>query len=236
MLFFLLFDIFKIESGDRMNSSKRKMLIISIIVVIIIIAVVLGSTYAYFTARASSNNIVGSTYTSDFGIEVFEVQKSTSLIPLSDDLVTKAVSKASNKCLDNDGQEICSLYKLDVVNNGNAIDLQGFIRTSTSTYTSSNLKYMVYTENGGTYTPVTDALVLSHNSGDTVYFKKNNANYTTSLLDGTTSPQKVTYYIVFWISEINGDQNVDQSKTFDCKIGFESIYGDKLTSTFVVST
>lgn len=95
---------------------------------------------------------------------------------------------------------------------------------------------MVYTENGGTYTPVTDALVLTHNSGDTVYFKKNSTNYTTSLLDGTTNPQKVTYYIVFWISEIEGEQNEDQSKTFDCKIGFESIYGDKLTSTFVVST
>lgn len=217
-----------------MNSSKRKILIISIIVVIIIL--VAGGTYAYFTARANSNNIVGSTYTSDFGIEVYEVQKSTSLIPLNDDLVTTAVSKATNKCLDNDGQEICSLYKLDVVNNGNAIDLQGFIRTSTSTYTSSNLKYMVYTENGGTYTPVTDALVLTHNSGDTVYFKKNSTNYTTSLLDGTTNPQKVTYYIVFWISEIEGEQNEDQSKTFDCKIGFESIYGDKLTSTFVVST
>ncbi len=218
-----------------MNSSKRKILIISIIVVIIIL--VAGGTYAYFTASGSnSGNIVGSTYTSDFGIEVYEVQKSTSLIPLNDDLVTTAVSKASDKCLDNDGQEICSLYKLDVVNNGAAIDLQGFIRTSTSTYTSSNLKYMVYTENGGTYTPVTDALVLTHNSGDTVYFKKNSTNYTTSLLDGTTNPQKVTYYIVFWISEIEGEQNEDQSKTFDCKIGFESIYGDKLTSTFVVST
>lgn len=218
-----------------MNSSKRKILIISIIVVIIIL--VAGGTYAYFTASGSnSGNIVGSTYTSDFGIEVYEVQKSTSLIPLNDDLVTTAVSKASDKCLDNDGQEICSLYKLDVVNNGVAIDLQGFIRTSTSTYTSSNLKYMVYTENGGTYTPVTDALVLTHNSGDTVYFKKNSTNYTTSLLDGTTNPQKVTYYIVFWISEIEGEQNEDQSKTFDCKIGFESIYGDKLTSTFVVST
>lgn len=218
-----------------MNSSKRKILIISIIVVIIIL--VAGGTYAYFTASGSnSGNIVGSTYTSDFGIEVYEVQKSTSLIPLNDDLVTTAVSKASDKCLDNDGQEICSLYKLDVVNNGAAIDLQGFIRTSTSTYTSSNLKYIVYTENGGTYTPVTDALVLTHNSGDTVYFKKNSTNYTTSLLDGTTNPQKVTYYIVFWISEIEGEQNEDQSKTFDCKIGFESIYGDKLTSTFVVST
>lgn len=219
-----------------MNLSKIKIALISIIIVIIITVVVIGTTYAFFNAQATSNNIVGSTYNSDFGIEVFEVQKSTSLIPLSDDLVTTAVSKTDNKCLDNNGQEICSLYKLDVVNNGNAIELQGFIRTSTSTYTSNNLKYMVYTENGGTYTPVTDSLVLTHNSGDTVYFKKNNINYTTSLLDGTTTPQKVTYYIVFWISEVNGDQNVDQSKTFDCKIGFESIYGDKLTSTFVVST
>ena len=219
-----------------MNSSKKKILIISIIVVVIII-VVSGGTYAFLTASSSnSNGIVGSTYSSDFGIEVYEVQKSTSLIPLSDDLVTTAVSKTSDKCLDNDGQEICSLYKLDVVNNGVAIDLQGFIRTSTSTYTSSNLKYMVYTENGGIYTPITDSLVLTHNSGDTVYFKKDGNNYITKMFDGTTTPQTISYYIVFWITEIDGEQNEDQDKTFDCKIGFESIYGDKLTSTFVVST
>ena len=74
MLFFILFDIFMMESGDKMNLSKRKTLIMSIILVVIIIAVVLGSTYAYFIAQAHSNNIVGSTYTSDFGIEVFEIQ------------------------------------------------------------------------------------------------------------------------------------------------------------------
>lgn len=220
-----------------MNSSKGKTLIISIIVVVAIILVVLGATYAYLVSSANnSSNIVGTTYVSDFGIEVYEVQKSTSLIPLSDDLVTTSVSKTNDKCLDNDGQEICSLYRLDVINNGNAINLQGFIRTSTSTYTSNNLKYMVYSENSGVFTPVTDILTLTHNSGDTVYFKKNNMNFSTSLLDGTSSPQIITYYIAFWISEINGEQNEDQDKTFDCKIGFESVYGDKLTSTFVVST
>ena len=219
-----------------MNTSKRKTVIISIIIVIIIIAVVIGATYAYLTASSTnSGNIVGSTYTSNFGIEVYEIQKSTSLIPLSDDLITTAVSKTNNKCLDNDGQEICSLYKLDIINNGIAVDLQGFIRTSTSTYTSDNLKYMVFTSNGNTFVPITDVLTLSHNSGDTVYFKKDGNNYITKMFDGSTTPQTVTYYIVFWISEIEGEQNEDQSKIFDCKIGFESIYGDKLTSTFVVS-
>ncbi len=225
-----------IESGDRVNQSRQKKKIILVIVIIILIAS-LGVVYAYFTASSSnSNNIVGSTYTSDFGIEVFEIQKSTSLIPLSDELVTTAVNKTDNKCLDNDGQQICSLYKLDIVNNGGPIDLHGFIRTSNSTYTSNNLKYMVYTNSGNTFTPVTDVLTLTHNSGDTVYFKKDGTNYITNIADGTNGAQKVTYYIVFWISEIEGEQNDDQSKTFDCKIGFESVYGDKLTSTFVVST
>ena len=95
---------------------------------------------------------------------------------------------------------------------------------------------MVYTTNGNQITPVTDALTLTHGSGDTIYFKKDSNNYVTNMSDGTNSPQKITYYIVFWISEVGGNQNEDQSKIFDCKVGFESIYGDKLTSTFVVST
>lgn len=219
-----------------MGLFSNKKIIILVVITIILIGLV-GGTYAFFTSsKTNSGNIVGSTYNSNFGIEVFEVQKSTSLIPLSDDLVTTAISKTDNKCLDNDGQQICSLYKLDVVNNGSPIKLQGFIRTSTSTYTSNNLKYMVYTSNGNQFTPVTDALTLTHGSGDTVYFKKDSNNYVTNMSDGTNSPQKIIYYIVFWISEVEGDQNEDQSKSFDCKVGFESIYGDKLTSTFVVST
>ena len=219
-----------------MGLFSNKKIIILVVITIILIGGVVG-TYAFFMAsKTNSGNIVGSTYNSNFGIEVFEVQKSTSLIPLSDDLITAAVSKTNDKCLDNDGQQICSLYKLDVVNNGNPIKLQGFIRTSTSTYTSNNLKFMVYTTNGNQITPVTDALTLTHGSGDTIYFKKDSNNYVTNMSDGTNSPQKITYYIVFWISEVGGNQNEDQSKIFDCKVGFESIYGDKLTSTFVVST
>lgn len=125
-----------------------------------------------FNASTRNNNIVGSTYNANFGVEVYEIKKSSSLMPVKDDLITTLISKSSNQCMDNDGQEVCSLYKLDVVNNGLPLDLHGFIRTSNSTYTSDNLKFMIYTKNGNVYTPITDIITITHNSGDTMYFKR----------------------------------------------------------------
>lgn len=211
--------------------SNTKGLFLGIILVIIIVVVVTGGTYAFFTSSALNDSIVGATYSSDFGIEVYEIKKATSLIPVNDADIEKAINKTSDKCVDNDGKELCSLYKIDLINNGTAIDLQGFIRTSNSTYTTENLKYQVYSSN---FSSLTDVMTITHNSGDTVYFKKAEQSYEINLADGTVTPTTMSYYIVFWISEINEPQD-DQGKTYDCKIGFESIGGDKLTSTFSVS-
>lgn len=216
-----------------MDSKKTKIVIFIIVVLII---GTLGFTYAFFGASAQNDNIVGTTYSAKFGIEAYEIKKSTKLIPINDDLITKAVNKADNKCVDDDGKEICSLYKIDVVNNGGEIDLHGFIRTSNSTYLTNNLKYMVYSEENGILTPVTDVMTLSHTSGDTVYFKKNNTNINITVEDGSSEKTTKTYYVSFWLSEINGEQNDDQGKSYNCKIGFESMYGDKLSSTFEIST
>lgn len=211
--------------------SKTKGLFFGIILVITIVILVTGGTYAFFVANAQNASIVGTTYSSDFGIEAFEIKKATALIPVDDTDISKVIAKSSDKCIDNDGRELCSIYKIDVINKGNSIELQGFIRTSNSTYTTENLKYQVYNSN---FAAVTDVMTITHNSGDTVYFKKGEQSYPINLADGTTNETKVSYYIVFWISEINEPQD-DQDKTYDCKIGFESIYGDKLTSTFNVS-
>lgn len=213
----------------------KKSIFLAILIVLIICAVVFGTTFSFFNASTRNNNIVGSTYNANFGVEVYEIKKSSSLMPVKDDLITTLISKSSNQCMDNDGQEVCSLYKLDVVNNGLPLDLHGFIRTSNSTYTSDNLKFMIYTKNGNVYTPITDIITITHNSGDTMYFKKNSSTYVTKIGDGTTSPQTISYYVVFWISEIEASQNEDQGKSYNCIMGFESIHGDKLTSSFVIS-
>jgi len=211
--------------------SKTKGLFLGIVLVVIIVIVVAGGTYAFFTSSAQNDSIVGTTYSSDFGIEAYEIKKATALIPVDDSNISNLITKTSDKCVDNDGRELCSIYKIDVINKGTAIDLQGFIRTSNSTYTTENLKYQVY---NSSLVAVTDVMTITHNSGDTVYFKKAEQSYQIKLGEGTVNPVTLSYYIVFWISEINGPQD-DQDKTYDCKIGFESVYGDKLTSTFKVS-
>ena len=209
---------------------NSKKVILSIILVLVIIATVFGATYAFLSASASNDNAIGgSTYNGNFAVDLNTIYKADALVPV-DETVVEASLATSNVCVDNSNQEICSLYELTVTNSGDAIDLLGFVRTSNSTYTTNNLTYKVYTKTGNTYTPITSATSVSNAVGDTVYFKNNNSNYTTSLIANASA----TYYIVFFIKNVENN-NDDMGKTFDCKIGFESIYGNELSASFDAS-
>lgn len=212
--------------------TKGKKIFISIVVILLIIVAVVYATYAYFqaTANKTGDNISGNSYNESFTITATQIYKASNLIPVSETVVDTTVSKETNTCRDNDNKDTCSLYKITVNNGTSATSLNGFIRTNTSTYITNNLKYKVYTKTGTTYTAITDAESLSNNSGDSVYFKKNNTNVVTSLAANATQD----YYVVFWINEKNESQNDDQEKDFSCKFGFEGTDGAQLSASFNV--
>ena len=192
---------------------------------------VVYGTYAFFNATATPNNSVsGVSADISFSVNASVVYKATNLIPVTEANMDSTVNKASNNCRDNDNRDVCSLYKINIVNSGEASALNGYVITSSSTYTTNNLKYKVYTKSGNVYTAVTDAMILSHNSGDSVYFKSNNVNLTTNIAINETK----TYYIAFWINEVNGVQNADQEQNYSCKIGFEGLNGSSLSIPFNV--
>ena len=213
-----------------MKSSKK--LILSILLTLTIIVIAIYATYAFFSATVNSTGqqITGSSDNLNFSVNANEIHKATQLIPVSENDVDTAVNKASNNCIDTENKDLCSMYEVTVQNTGTNLSLYGFVRTNTSTYTTNNLKYKVYTKTGSTYTAITDATSVSNESGNSVYFKKNNVNYTTSL--STNQEQK--YYVVFWINEVNEDQNDDQNKDYSCKFGFEGSDGAQLSVLFSV--
>lgn len=213
-----------------MNNNKKLVLSIFLTLTIIIIAII--GTYAFFSATTQSagEQITGSTNNLSFSVTANEIHKATKLIPVSENDVDTAVNKTTNNCIDNDNKDICSMYEVNVQNTGPNITLYGFVRTNVSTYITNNLKFKVYTKVNNTYTDITDAASVTNQSGNSIYFKKNNVNYITNL----ASNQTLTYYVVFWIEEINDEQNADQDQNYSCKFGFEGSDGSQLSVLFNV--
>lgn len=210
-----------------MKHSLKKTFV-SVIIIVLIIISVSYVTYAFFQSYVSKEAITGTKYNVDFNVNANVVYKASKLIPVSSETVDKAVNKATNKCLDNNNRDVCSLYEVSVTNTGVELSLNGFIKTNLSTYTTNNLKYKVYTKTNNTYTAITDDMTVSNEVDSKVYFKKNSSNYTLLLPANST----LTYYISFWINEVNGEQNDDQEKDYSCNFGFEGINGSKLSASF----
>ena len=159
--------------------------------------------------------------TADFNVKLAltTVHKSTNMVPLKDSLVVTSI-KNTNKCIDKNNYEVCSLYKLTLSNTGSSFTLNGYLKTSSTTYTTGNLKYQVYDTN---YNAVTDVLTPSLTASQKVYFKKGSNNIST-----TINSTNVEYYLVMWITETNTMQTADYSKNYSGVVGFEAISGDVL--------
>lgn len=186
----------------------------------IIIIVTTGTTYAYFqTSVTSGNDITGEVTEFKVNLNITEVYKSTNMVPLKDNLVKTAITNSS-KCRDKDNYEVCSLYKLKLTNTGQTFALNGYLKTSSTTYTTGNLKYQIYDTS---YTAITDVMTPSLTIDEKVYFSKNNTNVTTNI-----NTSNIEYYLVMWISDTNSIQTSDHSKTYSGAVGFETTSGDRI--------
>lgn len=183
-----------------------------------------GTTFAYFNSSANSDGTIsGSTLNFAVDLSLSKEHVSNNMIPISDSLIKTAIS-GSNKCIDNNGYEVCSLYKITLTNNGDPFVLNGYIKTNSTTYTTGNLKYQIYDTN---FNPLSDALTLSLTSGDKIYFSKGNDILTTSI-----NHNIVEYYLVMWITETNSLQSADYSKKYNGVVGFETVSGNKIETVF----
>jgi len=219
-----------------MNDINRK-LIVTIASVLALMVVVVGVTFSYYVASSNgTNNISGGIRTFDVSLSVSTIKASTNLIPLDDNLVNTAISKNSNKCIDNNSLEVCSLYQITLTNTGASQSLYGYLTTVSSTYTTSNLKYQLFTLSGNTYTAVTDAIVINNTANTDNYMVNNSSNVQFTINTGTSSsPTTSTYYLAIWLSNTNSSQSSDYSKSFVGTIGFDSVNGKTLTSNFITS-
>lgn len=200
--------------------------IIVLVVVSVLGAVLMGGTYAYFAAskNGTGTNITGNTFNFGASISMTNTYQATQLVPLSDSLIGTAVSKSSNKCRDASSYQVCSLYKITISNSGDPVTLYPYITTTSSTYTTNNLKCKLF---NSSFTAVSDVITLSRTANAKTYITSSSSNYAVNM----TSTSQV-YYLAIWLSDTNASQTTDYSKTFSGTITFEAPGTGSVKSSF----
>ena len=214
-----------------MNNNFTKTITITLLVMGAIFTAI-GSTFAYFSGQVSSNAnaISGKTYKFDVKLNITS-EKSGNLIPVVDTLITETLN-STHVCTDTRGYGLCSIYKLNLSNTGEAQTMTGYITTLSTTYTSNNLKYQLYTKSGSTYSSASDIKALPIVTNATSDFSLNSNNINVALNDGTSSAYSTDYYLVIWLSDPGTNQQVDSNKTYNGKITFVSTNGDTVSANF----
>lgn len=111
---------------------------------------VIGATFAYYTATSSNNNTIkGNMATIGFDVTVNKVLKQDEtrggLIPMSNNMVQQALTKNASVdgkgiCVDDNGNAVCQIYKITVVNNStSSIFVDGYVTLNGGSGTAADI-------------------------------------------------------------------------------------------------
>lgn len=86
---------------------------------------IIGATFAYFTATATNNNAIkGNMATINFDVTVTKMtdvdESKGGLIPMSNNMMEQALSSGNGICVDDNGNAVCQVYKITVINTSTA--------------------------------------------------------------------------------------------------------------------
>lgn len=232
------------------NNNNGRGIFYGVIGVATLIVAIIGATFAYFSAQANSDVNAVTAAGAKVGLEFTDVKTGlkTDLIPVNEGLsgfLTKP-GVSETDCKDNVGNNICSTYTFTVTNpSTNTASQRIYVTLTPSVNTFGTLYYAIYKGTAAQVigtdhdfnvmgTPVTEVSNSTKNTigvnGDLV--RKG------ALLSGTTAieltemeqvldvNESVTYTIVLWIHETNGDQNAsDSGKSFAGGINVTTVKG-----------
>ena len=207
---------------------KYKYILIVVVTIVGILVVISGTTFAYLSASANNKGISGATKSFKVNLTLSTI-KSGNLVPVVDTTMLTSLNSGTNSCVDSRGYSLCSIYQINLSNSGDAQELYGFLQTNSTTYTTNNLKYRLFTKSGNNYTGVTDNLNISIATNTENYFKTGGNNYNFSI----PANGSLTYYLVIWLSDNNTNQSDDINKTYSGVVGFRSTTGNTITSKFL---
>ncbi len=238
------------------EDKKRNGIFLVIVGVATLIVAIIGASFAYFSAQASSPtgavNLTAHVFNADLTfMEELPPEQGTNpkLIPIDPTAEIENATAPNNtnmkyalnvrhSCVDDQGYRVCALYKLTITNNGDDdLTLDGAIVTNTNVNGSTvgatpftNLTYAIVTKNNNTYSIETPATLNQDPEG----VKE------TTILSDITVPAGVdnsrTYYVLIYLNE-NGDQSAEMGATYTGQFVFTSTSdsNSRLTGTFTVN-
>lgn len=238
------------------NNNNGKGIFYGVIGIATLIVAIIGATFAYFTATAQSDNAaINVTSYTGFNVSLsMEKLAPTAavnkLIPLDDTLLPNALDGNNGKglCIDNNNDQVCSIYKMTLANTGGAAEIVGYLEATENTYTTTNLKYQIYTTTaeGDTnhekvFTSLGAAVNAPVKGADVSTLPKftlasgTDDDTVLSIGEGSAgSPVYATYYLVIWLDDTGLPQNDDIGKTFLGRVTFNAVNGSAgtLQATF----
>lgn len=119
--------------NTNQNITNKYYIIIGIITLII---TTIGATFAYYTATESKENtLTGNMATVELDLTVAKVTDADDakggLIPMSNNMIEKALTSRNGICIDNNGNAVCQVYKIIVLNSSTAsIFVDGYVTLS----------------------------------------------------------------------------------------------------------
>lgn len=176
---------------EKKLTKKQKLWILGIIGYIVLIGGIIGFTYSYFLANAEDTTTIAG-YSASIDLQLTVTKLSTDandgLYPYLDSKITDGIVGTNGKlCLDEIGNTVCQVYKLDVKSKA-AMKVDGDLILNAGD--NPNLKWARIT---GITNPELIGDVKTHNN--TIFISGD------SIPAGTT-----TYYIVIWITELGVPQ------------------------------
>lgn len=190
---------------------KLNKILVSVLAVILITTLTVGVTYAYLVAHDSQNITVKSASGINSVLTLTTVKETSNMVPIMDNKIVTAIK---NNCVDKNNYDVCSLYSVKLTNTSSTESLYGYVRTVSSNYTTTNLRYQIF---DSSYNAVTDIMTISNSSDSFVYFEKSSSKLT------ITSNGTNNYYFVIWLTDTGAEQSSDYSKVFNGAIGFELV-------------
>ena len=210
-------------------NERNKGIFYGVVAIATLIVAIVGATLAYFSIYAgSSENAVGLTsrvvsidYSDGQNVVVQE------LIPSAYNYVVRSYEspkEGKDVCIDDNDQEICSVYQFTVKNNADAVNLEMYLRVGLNEF--DNLKYMLYEINGNTKTNVYDSMntivssnILSYGlTKDAIGQRFSLAGYNEDngavVVYPLASGDEKTFELVIYLNEIGSQQNDEQGKSF----------------------
>ncbi len=200
---------------------KDKRGLLLMIYIFSFVIMLFGVSFSYFTAKTRSENNALNIKSGHLSLELEVAQKYSGhkLIPTDDTDIMKAYH---NKCVDDVGNGACVAYDIIVSNKTAKQDVVGTINFNIDHI--ENLNYLVLDEEEKLFQNITRISKSAENM-------PLGSNFILDSALETGIPTERKFTLVIWLSNYDYDQKEDKGGFFEASITYNSIYGQKLSST-----